>query len=404
MIQVTTLSNGLRVATDSISHVETATLGVWVDVGSRHESPAINGVSHFLEHMAFKGTQRRTARQIAEEIENVGGYLNAYTSRESTAYHARILKGDVPLAMDLIADILLNSTFDTEEFAREQSVILQEIGQTEDTPDDIIFDYFQALCYPDHPLGQPILGTEAIVRSLTPEIVKGYMTSRYGAKQMVLSAAGNVNHNSIVKLAESLFSELAPDRPSLILPAAYVGGESIVKKDLEQTHVLLGFEGISTHHPDYYAASILSSILGGGMSSRLFQEIREKRGLVYSIYTFSSTYEDSGIFGVYANTSPHQMKALMPLMREELRKVTLSLTAEEIERAKAQYAAGLLMSLENTNGRCEQLASQMLIFGRPIPTEEMMEKITAVTANQLTDLAGRLFSGKSTLAIIGKQG
>ncbi|MCE3230165.1 MAG: ptrA [Alphaproteobacteria bacterium] len=398
---VTTLGNGLRVVTNAIPHVETVTCGLWVNVGARHEPAPINGISHVLEHMAFKGTTRRSALQIAEEIEAVGGYLNAYTSREATAYHARVLKDNVPLAIDILADILQDSTFDATEFAREQSVIIQEIGQTFDTPDDIIFDYFQETCYPDQPIGRAILGTAEVVRSLTPTQVKTYMQDHYGAHQMVFAAAGNLDHQEIVRLVAEKFSRLPIDCPKEARPAVYKGGTFHQRRDLEQTHLVLGYEGLPFGHPDHYAVSILSTILGGGMSSRLFQEVREKRGLVYSIYTFASSYQDSGVFGVYAGADPKQINELLPVVQEELSRFPNSLETSEMDRAKAQLKAGLMMSLESTTSRCEQLANHLLIYGRPIPPKEILEKVDAVTLDQVTSLAKRLFAGVQTQATLG---
>jgi len=399
--QVTTLPNGLRVVTDSIPHVETVTCGLWVDVGARHEPAHINGISHVLEHMAFKGTARRSARQIAEEIEAVGGYLNAYTSREATAYHSRILKDDLPLAIDILADILQNSTFDATEFEREQSVIIQEIGQTLDTPDDIVFDYFQEICFPNQPMGRAILGTAEIVRSLTPAQVKAYMQDHYGAHQMVFAAAGKLEHQEIVDRVAEKFAQLPVDRPKETPPAVYKGGVFHQARDLEQTHMILGFEGLPFGHPEHYVASVLSTVLGGGMSSRLFQEVREKRGLVYSIYTFSSNYQDSGIFGIYAGTSPYQLSELLPVVHDELDHFSKTLDVSEINRAKAQLRASLTMSLESTTARCEQLANHLLIYGRLIPLREILDEVEAVTLERVGALAERLFKGPKTMITLG---
>src|SRR6266550_102270 len=285
-VRLSTLPSGLRVATDRIETVDTVSLGIWVDVGTRHEPPEINGVAHFLEHMAFKGTNRRSARGIAEEIEAVGGHLNAYTSRESTAYYARVLKEDVPLALDILADILQNSTFDPEELERERTVILQEIGQANDTPDDIIFDNFQERAFPEQPMGRPVLGRPEIIRQLSREAVMGYLREHYGAARMILSAAGNLDHDRFVDLAATLLSGMTAERAIATEPARYVGGDHREARDLEQLHLVLGFPGLPLGDPDYYAATVLSTAFGGGMSSRLFQEVREKRGLVYSIHSF----------------------------------------------------------------------------------------------------------------------
>ncbi|MBX9705019.1 MAG: insulinase family protein, partial [Gammaproteobacteria bacterium] len=335
-IQTTTLPSGLRIVTNTNNSVQTISCGAWFNVGTRHETKDINGIAHMLEHMAFKGTKRRTAVQIAEEIESVGGYLNAYTAREVTAYYARILKDDLPLAVDLLSDILQHSTFDKDEFVREQGVVLQEIGQTNDTPDDVVFDYFQETCYPDQPMGWPTLGTEDVIKALTPKQVSTYMSDHYSLSNMVFSAAGNVSHDAVVALCQRHFDTMPKDRSLIVKPSVYKGGEFRQEKELEQAHIILGFEGVPFSHPDYYAMMVYSTILGGGMSSRLFQEIREKRGLVYTVQSSTSSYRDSGIFQVYAGTGENEVAELIPVMCEELCKMSINVTDEEIKRAKTQ--------------------------------------------------------------------
>ena len=301
-VRTTTLDNGLRIVSDSMDNVETVSTGIWVDVGTRYETPEINGVSHFLEHMAFKGTERRTAREIVEEIEDVGGNLNAYTSRETTVYHAKVLKEDMPLAVDIIGDIAQNPTFDVDELERERGVILQEINQSNDTPDDVVFDYFQETAYPEQAVGRPVLGSTELVRDMSRETLMNYMQTNYTGSRMVLSAAGRLDHDTFVKLAEDAFGGLNKGNGADLETASYAGGDFRKERDLEQAHLLLGFDGISYNDDDFYTASVLSTLLGGGMSSRLFQEIREKHGLVYSIYSFLSCYSDGGLFGVYAGS------------------------------------------------------------------------------------------------------
>jgi predicted Zn-dependent peptidase len=403
-IQVTRLANGLRVATDRMDSVETASLGVWADVGTRNEPGEINGVSHLLEHMAFKGTTRRSARAIAEEIEAVGGHLNAYTAREQTAYYARILADDMPLAVDIIADILQHSTFDAEELARERAVVLQEIGQAEDTPDDIIFDYFQAAAFPDQAMGRPVLGKAEIVRDMRGETISAYMRQHYAPERLVLAAAGRVDHDWLVEVATRAFTDLSRGGANTPEPASYIGGESRIERDLEQVHVVLGLPGVGYLDPDHYALGILSTLFGGGMSSRLFQEIREKRGLVYSIYSFASAFRDGGIFGIYAGTGENEAAEILPLVIEELRRLPATLTSEELARARAQAKAGVLMARESTSNRAEQLASQLLIYGRPLPSEEIIQRIEAVDAAQLARVARRLMAGTPTLAALGPLG
>jgi predicted Zn-dependent peptidase len=403
-VRVTRLDNGLTVATDVMGGVETAALGVWVGVGTRHEPREINGVAHMLEHMAFKGTARRSARDISVEIENVGGHLNAYTSRENTAYYARVLAEDVPLALDIIADILQYSTFDEVELARERAVVLQEIGQAEDTPDDIIFDRLQATAYPDQALGRPVLGTTEIVGSMSRLAIRDYMRRNYGAESLVLAAAGRVDHDRLVELASAAFVDLPRTGPALAEPARYVGGDFREARELEQLHLVFGFPGVGYVDPDYYASTVLSTLLGGGMSSRLFQEIREKRGLVYSIYSFASSYVDGGMFGIYAGTGAGEAREIVPLICDEVVKVADDVEEEEVARARAQLKAGILMGRESSSSRSEQLAQQLLIYGRPLSLEEIVARVEAVDAAQVARVARRLVAGPLTLAALGPIG
>lgn len=386
---------------DTLSHVESVTLGVWVGVGARYETPEINGISHMLEHMAFKGTKVRTAQQIAEEIESVGGDINAYTSMEVTAYHIRVLKEHIPLAIDILADILQNSTFEPEEFKKEQCVILQEIGQSQDTPDDIVFDYFQKTCFPDQPLGRPILGTEETVKSLTPQRIQSYLKEKHTSQKMVFAAAGNFSTEEVEHLITKHFNNIHSFDLSSSSKACYVGGDYRCEKDLEQVHLVMGFEGVSYLDPFYYDSLILSVILGGGMSSRLFQEIREKRGLVYSIYSFTQSYADAGVFGIYAGTGEKEVEELLPTACLEIKKLCSTLKEEEINRAKAQVRSSLVMSLESTAARCKKMAMQMLQYGRIIPLEETLEKIESVNLTRLITLAERLFLTTPTLVSLG---
>jgi len=403
-VMLSRLSNGMHVITDRMDSVETVSIGVWVDVGTRHEPAAINGVAHLLEHMAFKGTTKRSALDIAAEIEAVGGHVNAYTSREHTAYYAKVLKADVGLAVDILADILQHSTFDATELERERAVVLQEIGQAQDTPDDIIFDLFQERAFPSQPMGQPVLGRAEIIKALDRDAVAGYQKRTYAAPGMLLVAAGNVAHEPLVAMAERAFGELARESAARTEPARYQGGDLRERRDLEQVHVLLGFPGFAFGDRDYYAASVLSAALGGGMSSRLFQEIREKRGLVYSIYSFSHSYTDGGVFGIYAGTGEEEAAELMPVLCAEIRKLTDGLEPAELERARAQLKAGLLMSLEGTAARCEQQASHMLVFGKPLDPAELVRHIDAVDEDAVIRVARRFSSSAPTVAALGPIG
>lgn len=400
--EMTVLPNGMRVVTDTMDELDTVALGVWVGVGSMFEPAEINGISHLLEHMAFKGTTTRTARQIAEEIENVGGYINACTSREITSFYIKVLKEDTPLAVDILSDILQNSTFDAEEFAREKTVVLQEISQSNDTPDDIIFDYFQECAFPGQPVGRPILGTEDTVRGISRETLDSYMKSNYTPKRMVAAASGKIKHEDFVRLIEQAFGKMT-DKEGLTAPdVVYKGGEVRKEKSLEQVNLVLGFPGVSIFDDDYYTAHVLSTVFGGGMSSRLFQEIREKRGLVYSVYSFNAAASKGGLFGVYAGTGEEEAAELMPAVCDEILKIKNEpVSAEELKRAKAQLKAGVLMSLEHPTARCEQNAGHLLSFGRLLEKDEILAKISAVSIEDVQALAGKIFSQKPTLASLG---
>ena len=400
-IQVTRMPSGLTVVTERMDRVETVSFGAYVATGSRNETAAENGVSHFLEHMAFKGTERRSAAAIAEEIENVGGHINAYTAREQTAYYVKVLKEDTALGADIIGDILTHSTFEPEELERERGVILQEIGQANDTPDDIIFDHFQEAAYPTQPIGRPVLGTEEGIRNMPRKMLTAYMKRHYAHSNIVIAAAGNLHHDAILDLVNRHFADLPADPPPNVVDAAYGGGEFREGRDLDQVHIVLGFPSVGFSDPDYYPTLLLSTLLGGGMSSRLFQEIREKRGLVYSIYSFASPFADGGLFGIYAGTGESEAAEVMPVTLDELRKVQTEVTEPELARARAQVKASLLMSLESTGSRCEQIARQVQIFGRVVPTAETVAKINAVTTADIQRAAVRHFRATPTLAAMG---
>jgi predicted Zn-dependent peptidase len=401
-VRSTTLDNGMTVLTDDMPHLESASLGIWVKAGSRSESKAEHGISHVLEHMAFKGTKTRNALDIAEAIENVGGDLNAATSVEHTGYFARVLKEDVALAADILSDILQNSMFEQDELDREQQVIVQEIGAARDNPDDHVFDLFQSSAFPDQPIGRTILGTVDSVKSFSPDTIRDYMDRNYVGDQMVICAAGNVDHDALADIANDRFHDLrktgAPDPQK----AKYKGGEERLLSDHEQAHIVLGFEGRAYNSDGFYAAQILASILGGGMSSRLFQEVREKRGLCYSVYAFHWAFADSGVFGVAASTGEEEVADLIPVVVDELRKATETITDEEVIRVRNQIRAGLLMSLESPSSRAGQLARQQILWGRTIPLQETVERINRITADRVKQVARQLFSsGEASLAGIG---
>lgn len=392
----------MTVITDDMPHLESASLGIWVKAGSRSETEAEHGISHVLEHMAFKGTRSRSSLAIAEAIENVGGDLNAATSVEHTGYFARVLKEDVPLAGDILADILQNSLFEQSELDREQQVIVQEIGAARDNPDDHVFDLFQQAAFPDQPIGRTILGTVDSVRSFSPATIRDYMERNYVGDHMVLCAAGNVAHEALVDIAANAFHDLKPHGAPAPERAAYVGGEQRLLSDHEQAHIVLGFEGRAYNSDGFYAAQILASILGGGMSSRLFQEVREKRGLCYSVYAFHWAFADSGVFGVAASTGEEQVTDLIPVVLDELLKATETVTEDEVLRVRNQIRAGLLMSLESPSSRAGQLARQQILWGRPIPLQETVDRINRIDAERVKLIARQIFDkGRFSLAGIG---
>jgi len=400
--QLHTLANGFRVVTEHMPGLESASIGIWVNAGGRHERLNQNGIAHFLEHMAFKGTARRSALQIAEEIEDVGGYINAYTSREVTAYYARVLKEDVALGLDVIADIVRNPVFDLAEIEVERGVILQEIGQSLDTPDDVVFDWLQEAAYPGQPMGRTILGPSERVSSFTQADLAGFVTEHYGPGQLVLAAAGAVDHDQIVRMAEDLFGDMAA-RPSLVAePARFVSGERREVKALEQAHFTLALEAPGYRDDAFYTAQIFASAFGGGMSSRLFQEAREKRGLCYSIFAQVGSYSDTGMMTVYAGTSGDDIAGLAGLTVDELKRAASDISVAEVDRARAQMKAGLLMGLESPSSRAERLARLIGIWGRVPELSETVAKIDAVDAAQVRAFAAKLASGgAAAMALYG---
>lgn len=401
-IELHTLSNGLRIVTEHMPGLHSASIGVWVQAGGRHERVEQNGIAHFLEHMAFKGTKTRSALQIAEAIEDVGGYINAYTSREVTAYYARVLQDDVALGLDVIADILLNPVFDAGEIEVERGVILQEIGQALDTPDDVIFDWLQEVAYPDQPLGRTILGPSERVEAFSRDDLTNFVAQHYGPNQMILSAAGGIDHDAIVRQAETLFGHLpAVPVKELIQPAKFGGGERREDKALEQVHFALALEGPDFRDPEIYTAQIYATAMGGGMSSRLFQEVREKRGLCYTIFAQAGAYEDTGLTTIYAGTSAEQIAELTSVTMDEMKRATDDMSEAEVARARAQMKAGLLMGLESPSNRAERLARLLSIWDR-IPTlDETVERIDAVSTQGVKSFATKMVQAQSAMALYG---
>ncbi len=400
--ELTTLPNGLRVVSLTMPHVQTVAFGAWVDVGARFETPAQNGLSHLLEHMAFKGTPSRNAQTIAEEFDAIGGSINAYTSMEHTVYYAKVLKEDVPKAAEVMADILLNSHFDQTELERERQVVLQEVAMHLDTPDDVVFDLFTETAYPNQPIGRAILGSVENVSSFSREDLFGYIHDYYHTQSMVLVAVGNIQHHEWVALAERYFSGIPTGTQSNQPPrAVYQGGTHLKGKKLEQLHVLLGFESTPLHDPNYRAAQLLAAVLGGGMSSRLFQEVREKRGLAYGISAFHQAYFDTGMLSIYTGCDGKQAGEVWRIIQEQLQDVSRNLSQVELDRARNQYRAGLIMAQESTSSLADHIGRHMLIYGKVKPAKHMIAEYDAVTVEQIQKLAASLQDAPPTITALG---
>jgi len=396
------LANGLTVVSHAMAEVETVSIGIWIGAGSRSEALGEHGVAHFLEHMAFKGTARRSAKDIAEEIEAVGGDLNAATGVDSTAYYARVLRKDTPLALDILSDIIVSPRFERGELARERDVILQEIAAAMDSPEDIVFDLVQEAAFPDQPVGRPILGTVESVSRFKRAHLGSYLSAHYHGPNMVLAAAGAVDHAALVAEAERRLGSFDTESTPQPESALYAGGARRSDKPFEQTHLVLAFQAPPYRHAEYFTAQICAGALGGGMSSRLFQEVRERRGLCYAIYAFSSGLSDSGMFAIHAAAGPDRAHELFAVIRDELVKAAdQGFTADEIARVKAQLKMGLLAGLESSSARAEQLARQILIHGRPLSTEELIERLEQVEARDLQALVERMLGSPLSLATVG---
>lgn len=403
-VTISQLDNGLQVVTDQMEGVETAALGLWFKVGARYEQPELSGMAHFIEHMLFKGTARRSSFAISEEIEATGGYLNAYTSRETTAFYARLLSQDLALGLDILADILQNSRFDAADIEREQTVISQEIAQADDAPDDVVFTDFQSQAYAGQGLGQSVLGNQKTLSRINRENATDFWRYHYRPDKAILVASGGVEHETFVAMAERL---LWPDRgergPREMPPAArYTGGITLKQRALEQVHTVLGFEGAPITDPRYFASAVLSTLLGGGASSRLFQEIRERRGLAYHVGAHTSGYADTGLFSVYAGTAPEAENELLRVLIDEFcRLVDEPIPAEEVERARAQIRASVLMGRESTSTRAEDAAQQMLVYGIPRSVGDLIGQLDAVDAEALRAEAELMLRSPMTLSAIG---
>jgi predicted Zn-dependent peptidase len=402
-VEITCLSNGLNVISHHMPHLETVALGIWVKAGARDELPNENGIAHFLEHMAFKGTARRSAQGIAEEIESAGGEINASTGMETTTYYAKVLRNDWPMALDILADIFTEPALDDEELERERTVILQEIAATHDQPDDLVFDLSQLAAFGNHPLGRSILGSEDLVGSISRDQILAWRNRNYWASRIVVAAAGNIEHKAFAAEAERLLGKLEGGSQPQREPPSFLPTAQTSQKPLDQTHVVLSFSAPGYRDPDIYRLQILSNILGGGMSSRLFQELREKRGLCYSVFAFGSAFEDAGQIGIYAATSPEQTPELLAVTAQVMKDMTAAVTDAEVARAKAQLKASLVMNLESASARADQIARQFLAFGQVPEITTLVEKLDAVTPADVRELASRLFINRQpALSAVGQ--
>jgi predicted Zn-dependent peptidase len=400
-IQITTLSNGLRVATDTMQEAESAVVGAWVGVGTRHEPWSANGVAHLVEHMMFKGTRRRSAYGLSTAIEKNGGSMNAHTTREETAYYARVLPEDAGLACDIIADMLQHSLFAAKELDRERQVIIQEIGRDRDTPEDHVFDLLHRVAFPRQRIGRPILGSPEVIAKLPRRAITGYVKNYYRAGTMVVIGAGRIEHKAFVEMVKKRFGHLPSGKAARSPKAQAKSGVARMEKEIEQLHLILGFPAMGFRAPAIYPAQLLSIILGGSSSSRLFQKVREQRGLVYSVHAAHLAFSDAGIFEIYAGTDPARVKELVPVICNELNDVRRRITSGELARAKAQARADMLMGQENVMRRADVLGHQLLAFGRPIPIETILKKVMAVTKGDVQAIARTLFSRKPLVTALG---
>jgi len=401
MRKITTLDNGLRIVTHYMPAIESVTFGVWNSVGSRDESEDINGVAHFLEHMAFKGTKTKSAFEIMQKIEKVGGYINAYTSEEITAYWAKLLSDDLNIGIDIISDILQNSIFEPKELERERGVILQEIGMYLDDPAHMVSEYWQKTAYPNQPIGRQIIGKKEIIQTIEREKIVNFMQNYYHPKKMVVSVAGKINHDSFVEQIKNSMNNLPCGEANGRIGASYSGGEYREEKELEQIHLVLGFKGLDYHDDDFHALQVYSAIMGAGGSSRLFQEIREKRGLVYSIHAGIDSFSDGGTFQVVAGTGKNEIKELLPVLCDQLIQSPENLTEIEIEKSKAQLKTATLMSIESTNTNANVAAYQLLRYGKLIDIRERIEKIEKVSKDSIERIAKKLLASNPTMSSIG---
>jgi predicted Zn-dependent peptidase len=395
------LGNGLRVAVEPMAGVETIAVGLYADAGARSEPQGLSGLAHMVEHMVFKGAGGRSARQIAEAIEDRGGSLNAWTARDHTVVQARALAADLAIGSELIADLVRNAELDAEELERERHVVLSELGEARDTPDDIIFDHLQAAAYPGQQLGEAVLGDETSIATIDVAAMRRWIAEQYRPEGLVFAAAGKVDENKLLKLAERLFGDMAAGAPPIPTPADFSAGAHHDRRRFDQLHVALAYEGVSHAHPDLHALNLFANAAGGGMSSRLFQQLREERGLAYSIYSWTHSYTETGLFGVYCAAARGDAAQALGLTRQVLAETAEGLTSAELERARAQAKAGLLMGLESVATRADHLARSIQVHGRIVPPSETVALIDAVTLDQARAAGARALASGEALATVG---
>jgi predicted Zn-dependent peptidase len=403
MVKIHTLKNGLRIIVDEMKDVQSCTVAIGCGTGSFNETKEENGISHFLEHMAFKGTKKRTAFDIAHEVDAFGGYMNAFTSNERTVYYIKCLANHLPKSMDILADILLNSTFKKAELERERGVILQELAATLDTPDDVVFDYYKEATYGDTPYGRTILGPAENIKSLQKENFTNYMKNQYVPSNMVVSVAGNVKSKDVIKMAEEYFGKISDSKMAQdTKKPKYIGGEVIKKnKSLTQTQFVLGFESISIHDKNYYVSAVSAAVLGLGMSSRLFQNIREKLGLCYTISCFSENYKHAGLFSIYCGTSPKDISKLEKAIEQELEKATQDISKAELSKILEQYKSTLLFGNESTSSRAQKGISNLLTFDRYLDAEEIIANVEKIQTTDVQNFIGKIIKAKRTKVVYG---
>ena len=407
MIVKEILANGLTLITESMPHVRSVAIGVWLKRGSRHEGEDKSGISHFIEHMVFKGTKTRSAEMIAAQVDSIGGHMDAFTAKEYASFHLKVLDDHLPLAVELLGDIVANPLFDPEEMAKEKKVIFEEINMVEDTPDDLVMELFTEAFWPDHPLGRPILGTKGSVSGFDRDHLSAFFKDVYRPSNFLVAAAGHLDHAQVAELVGRHFGTLSPGGTDKDggppQPAARIVTRS--KRELEQVHLCLGTPGFPQGHQDRYATYILNTVLGGSMSSRLFQNVREKRGLVYSIASGVTSYSDAGLLSVYAGTSLDSVDEVVRLTLEEFRRMKGEpLPEDELRRAKDHLKGSLMLSLENTGSRMSHLARQEIYFGRQFSLDEITDGIERVEADDVQRIAGELFTGTVTMSVLGNLG